>query len=207
MMKVKQNLTPEEFERAIEYLESRAELAEQERVRKIEEAEIEKQESFLGKDFWGKLERESLGKWAAISNGELLGICESREEATENVAEQHSGKKVLIRKIGTAPPTQFATPAPVRQRQTDIRETQVALMKLGQYYDKHLREKLEKEAFGQWAVVSNYKLFGVYKTGSQAAKAARPLLGKQVCLIRHIGYVLGLKGNGTQLDHVPVRLP
>ena len=206
-MKETQDLTPSDFKRAIEHIQMRAELAELARTQKVEQAEIARQESFVGDDFWRGLEQESPGQWAAVSNGELLGVYKSRDEATQFVAGQHSGRVVLIRQIGTKPPTQFVTPAQVSQRKHDIAETQETLKKQGEYYDRNLREKLEKEAFGQWAVVSNNKLIGVYRTNPRAAEAAGPLLEKQVCLIRHIGYVVGLRGIDDELTHVPVRRP
>ena len=204
-MKETQDLTPAHLKRAIDHIQMRAELAELARAQKVEQAEIARQESFVGDDFWRGLEQESPGQWAAVSNGELLGVYKSRDEATQFAAGQHSGRVVLIRQIGAKPPTQFVTPVQVSQRRHDIAETQEALKKQGEYYDRRLREKLEKEAFGQWAVASNSELIGVYRTNPQAAEAAGPLLGKQVCLIRHIGYVVGLRGIGDELTHVPVR--
>lgn len=87
------------------------------------------------------------------------------------------------------------------------REHYEALKDLGEYYDNRLRDQLEKECLGQWAVVSDKKLIGVYKTSPQAAAVAMPLLRKQTCLIRHIGYVLGQGPRDGQLIHVPVRHP
>ena len=66
------------------------------------EVAIKKQESLIDEGFWAKLEQESSGRYAAVSDGELLGIYDSLEEAKESIASHHAGKEALIRLIGAA---------------------------------------------------------------------------------------------------------
>ena len=84
----------------IEHLKYHSELDEMVNTVQRQEEEIARQESFLPKDFWPKLEQKSLGKWAAVSNGRLIAVYKSRKEATDSVNNQHSGKVVMIRRIG-----------------------------------------------------------------------------------------------------------
>ena len=82
---------------------------------------------------------------------------------------------------------------------------QDTLTVLNEYYEEHLRERLEKESFGKWAVVSNKKLVGVYDVNSEASEVALSLAPEQVCLVKHIGYVVGVDWHARRVTHVPVR--
>lgn len=83
--------------------------------------------------------------------------------------------------------------------------TQETLNIQNDYYEQHLREKLERESFGKWAVVSNKQLVGVYDDNSEASEVALRLAPEQVCLVKHIGYVVGVDWHARRVTHVPVR--
>ena len=83
--------------------------------------------------------------------------------------------------------------------------TQDTLTKQNDYYEEHLRERLERESFGKWAVVSNEQLVGVYDGNSEASEVALRLAPEQVCLVKHIGYVVGADWHARRVTHVPVR--
>ena len=74
-----------------------------------------------------------------------------------------------------------------------------------EYYEEHLREKLERESFGKWAIVSDKQLVGVYDSNSEASEVALKLAPQQVCLVKHIGYVVGVDWHARRVTHVPVR--
>lgn len=83
--------------------------------------------------------------------------------------------------------------------------TQETLTVQNDYYEEHLREKLEGESFGKWAVVSNRQLVGVYDSNSEASEVALRLAPEQVCLVKHIGYVVGMDWHARRVTHVSVR--
>ena len=81
------------------------------------------------------------------------------------------------------------------------------LKKLHGYYETRLREDLEKEHFGKWAVVSEDGLVGIYDYNSQASEIALKLEPNQVCLVKHIGYIVATTGSTVGIAHVPIRRP
>ena len=78
---------------------------------------------------------------------------------------------------------------PVPESQMD--ETERELQKLEEYYDAHLRERLERESFGHWAVVTADGLIGVYAENREAAKVAAKYVYSQPTLVRYVGHELG----------------
>ena len=50
-----------------------------------------------------------------------------------------------------------------------------------------IRDRLEAESWGKWAVVANGRLIGVYDTNPEASEVAMPLLKLGPCLVRRIG--------------------
>ncbi len=50
-----------------------------------------------------------------------------------------------------------------------------------------IRDSLEVESWGKWAVVANGHLIGVYDTNPEASEVALPLLELGPCLVRRIG--------------------
>ena len=50
-----------------------------------------------------------------------------------------------------------------------------------------LRDRLEAESFGQWAVVYGDDLIGIYELMEDAAKVAVERFGRGPFLLRHIG--------------------
>ncbi len=82
--------------------------------------------------------------------------------------------------------------------------TKVDLRRQSAFYET-LREDLEANSFGKWAVVANERLVGVYDSNREASEVALRLTGSGACLVRHIGYVVGVVGPMTRVDHVPVR--
>ena len=83
-------------------------------------------------------------------------------------------------------------------------EAREELLRQQEYYETYLRERLEKESFGKWAVISNDELVAICESDSKAAELALKRHPAQVSMVRRIGYeyvahpVLGLK-------YVPVR--
>ena len=60
-----------------------------------------------------------------------------------------------------------------------------------------LRDRLEAESWGQWAVVYGDELIGVYELFEEAAETAVKRFGRGPCLIREIG----------EDDSVPLHIP
>ena len=60
-----------------------------------------------------------------------------------------------------------------------------------------LRDQLEAESWGQWAVVYGDELIGVYELFEDAAQVAVERFGRGPCLIREIG----------EDDSVPLHIP
>lgn len=50
-----------------------------------------------------------------------------------------------------------------------------------------MRDRLEAESWGKWAVVANGRLIGVYDTNPEASEVAISLLTLGPCLVRRIG--------------------
>ena len=68
-----------------------------------------------------------------------------------------------------------------------------------------LREGLEANAFGKWAVVANERLVGVYDSNREASEVALRLTRGGACLVKHVGYVVGVVEPMIRVNHVPVR--
>ncbi len=68
-----------------------------------------------------------------------------------------------------------------------------------------IREGLEADAFGKWAVVSNERLVGVYDSNREASEVALKLAVDGACLVKRIGYVVELEQAGIRVRHTPVR--
>ncbi len=62
-----------------------------------------------------------------------------------------------------------------------------------EYYRAFLRENLERDHIGEWAIVSGQRLFGIYKTDREASETAEHVLGKQGYLLRLIGNAPGFR--------------
>ena len=85
-------------------------------------------------------------------------------------------------------------------------DTKAMLEKQNAFYET-IREELEAESFGKWAVVSNESLVGVFNSNREASEVALRLIPEQVCLVKHIGYVLSVVQLMSQVRRVPVRNP
>ena len=72
----------------------------------------------------------------------------------------------------------------------------------GAFYET-IREQLEAEYSGKWTVVSNENLVGVYNSNREASEVALKLIPNQVCLVKHIRYVLSASQLMPQVKRVP----
>ena len=81
-----------------------------------------------------------------------------------------------------------------------------ALERQNAFYET-IREQLEAKSFGKWAVVSGEKLVGVYDSNREASEVALKLASDQACLVKHVGYVVGISPPMLRVTHVPVRHP
>ena len=79
-----------------------------------------------------------------------------------------------------------------------------ALERQNAFYET-IREDLETDSFGKWAVVSSEKLVGVYDSNREASEVALELAPDQECLVKHIGHVVGVSQPMVRVSHVPVR--
>ena len=86
-----------------------------------------------------------------------------------------------------------------------MQSTESILERQDAYYET-IREELEAEAFGKWAVVSEEKLVGVYDSNRAASEVVLSLTPERVCLVKHIGHVVDLsqlmaRVSGTSIRH------
>lgn len=72
------------------------------------------------------------------------------------------------------------------------------------YYET-IREELEAEAFGKWAVVSDEKLVGVYDSNRAASEVVLGLAPERVCLVKHIGHVVDLSQLMMRVNRASVK--
>ena len=79
-----------------------------------------------------------------------------------------------------------------------------ALERQNAFYET-VREELETNSFGKWAVVSSEKLVGVYDSNREASEVALKLAPDQACLVKHVGYVVGISPPMLRVTHVPIR--
>ena len=79
-----------------------------------------------------------------------------------------------------------------------------ALERQNAFYET-IREELEAGSFGKWAVVSSEKLVGVYDSNREASEVALKLASDQACLVKHVGYVVGISPPMLRVTHVPLR--
>ena len=70
-----------------------------------------------------------------------------------------------------------------------------------------IREGLEADVFGKWAVVSNQRLVGVYESNREVSKVALKLVVDGACLVKRIGYVVKVEQPAIRVSHAPVRNP
>ena len=85
-------------------------------------------------------------------------------------------------------------------------DTKEMLAKQNAFYET-IREQLETESFGKWAVVSNESLVGVYNSNREASEVALKLIPNQVCLVKRVGYVLSASQLMSQVKRVPAGHP
>ena len=76
-----------------------------------------------------------------------------------------------------------------------------SLEALSDYYET-MREKLESQSLGKWAVVADGKLVGVYDSNPEASEAALPLTESGACLVQQIGYRTKVLPLSLQVDRV-----
>ena len=87
-----------------------------------------------------------------------------------------------------------------------MQDTYKSLERQNEFYET-IRQKLETESFGKWAVVSNESLVGVYDSNRQASEIALEFAPKQVCIVKHIGYAMAVSHPMVRVNEVPVRHP
>ncbi|MCY4654862.1 MAG: hypothetical protein OXC95_17075 [Dehalococcoidia bacterium] len=75
------------------------------------------------------------------------------------------------------------------------------LESLSDYYET-IRERLESESLGKWAVVADGKLVGVYDSNPEASEVALPLAESGACLVRQIGYRTKVLPMSLQIERV-----
>ncbi len=78
-----------------------------------------------------------------------------------------------------------------------------ALERQNAFYET-MREDLEANSFGGWAVVSNCELVGVYGSNREASEVALRLTPDQACLVKHIGHVVEVSQQMAHVNRVPV---
>ena len=81
-------------------------------------------------------------------------------------------------------------------------DTRAILARQNEYYET-IRDELEANSFGEWAVVSEERLVGVYSSNREASEVALGLLPDHVCLVKRIGYVLTASQLMSQVKRVP----
>ena len=85
-----------------------------------------------------------------------------------------------------------------------MRDNRDDLRRQSAFYET-IREELETNSFGKWVVVSNEKLVGVYDSNRAASEVALRLTADSACLVKHVGYVVGVAGPMIRVNHVPAR--
>lgn len=85
-----------------------------------------------------------------------------------------------------------------------MQHTNDALERQNAFYET-IRDALETESFGKWAVVSNDKLIGVYSSNREASEVALELSPSQVCLVKRIGHVLEGALPKIRVNRAPAR--
>ena len=70
-----------------------------------------------------------------------------------------------------------------------------------------IREELETDSFGKWAVVSNERLVGVYESNRAASEVALKLMADGACLVKRVGYVVKVEQPVVRVTHAPVGNP
>ena len=70
-----------------------------------------------------------------------------------------------------------------------------------------IRQKLESDCFGKWAVVSNERLVGVYESNRAASEVALKLSPEGACLVKRVGYIVNVEPSMVRLKHAPVSNP
>lgn len=76
-----------------------------------------------------------------------------------------------------------------------------SLESLSDYYET-IRESLESESLGKWAVVADGKLVGVYDSNPEASEVALPITETGACLVRQIGYRTKVLPMSLQIERV-----
>ncbi len=87
-----------------------------------------------------------------------------------------------------------------------MEDTKTILARQNAFYET-IREELETDSFGKWAVVSNEELIGVYDSNREASEAALRRIPEQVCLVKRVGYILSASQLNSQVRRVPARHP
>ena len=76
-----------------------------------------------------------------------------------------------------------------------------SLESLSDYYET-IRERLESESLGKWAVIADGKLVGVYDSNPEASEVALRLTESGACLVRQIGYRTKVLPMSLQIERV-----
>ncbi len=127
------------------------------------------------------LEREHFGKWALLSGGELVGICETCPDANKARLAHSGPASCLLKEIGASSPfTQPPyVPDPSEGEPTDALGKDLAA------YER-MRAALEREHLGKWALLCDAELAEIYATLAEASKATAAHTGGP-CHTREIG--------------------
>ena len=80
-------------------------------------------------------------------------------------------------------------------------------LELQNAFHETIRQELEADSFGKWAVVSNERLVGVYESNRAASEVALKLTADGACLVKRIGYVVNVEPSMVRLSHAPVNNP
>ena len=70
-----------------------------------------------------------------------------------------------------------------------------------------IRQELEADSFGKWAVVSNERLVGVYESNRAASEIALKLTADGACLVKRVGYIVNVEPSMVRLKHAPLSNP
>ena len=84
-------------------------------------------------------------------------------------------------------------------------ENPKAVLERQEAFYETIRDRLESESFGKWAVVSQGNLVGVYDSNREASEIALKLYDDNVCLVKRIGYVIEASTPMIRVKHVPFR--
>ncbi len=85
-----------------------------------------------------------------------------------------------------------------------MQDARDALERQNVFYET-IRDALETESFGKWAVVSDDRLIGVYSSNREASEVALELFPSQVCLVKRIGHELEGSLPKIRVNRAPVR--